>query len=584
MNENVNVCITPKGEKPVLHFSQFDNERVFTVTVLADDGESAAVLTGLDIELRVRKTDSHVVTIASESVSDNVITFKTTEQMCACCGQNIASVVLMKDDMIISTLDILVDIQRDILSGGLTSESDIRNLTTQIEQIVPEVIGDDYYNKQEVDDLLAEHTFDPTNYYNKSDVDGLLADKADASDVYTKGETDTLLADKADIDDVMVKITKHGIIGDMSFYTFNNNCIAPMDDIECDVEAVQDLHGYSKPWSGGGGKNKLNYDAWKTVDIIRGTAVFENNGVTLTATGNDSYTDFSNKVFPVDARVPITEGETITLSWQETTNTFGTVAIFPNGTTSGIVTVNNAAVKKATYTATSGITFVTFRFGVTNSGDTIAYKNIQIEKGNQATAWEPYSNICPISGHSSGTITVADSDNTPVNTVTVSFGQEVYGGVADVTGGKLTITHVIKNIGANDISDNGTSGGLIELNVSGTGNKKNGQTNMICNNLEVRAAAGAYVIRGRAGSSNVTFCLPTSDVPDFASAQTWVTNNPIELVYELTTPVEVTFTPVTTDTINGSNKVSSSTGNMKSLTYFSDVNSDLVDLIRACMI
>ena len=79
MNENVNICITPKGDKPVLHFSQFDNERVFTVTVLADDGESAAVLTGLDIEFRLRKTDSHVVTIAPESVADNVITFKTTE-------------------------------------------------------------------------------------------------------------------------------------------------------------------------------------------------------------------------------------------------------------------------------------------------------------------------------------------------------------------------------------------------------------------------------------------------------------------------------------------------------------------------
>ena len=205
MYENVTVCITPKGEKPVLHFSQFDNENVFTVTVLADDGESAAVLTGLDIEFRLRKTDSHVVTIAPVSVADNVITFKSTEQMCACCGQNIASVVLMKDDMVVSTLDILVDIQRDILSGGLTSESDIRNLTTQIEQIVPEVVGDDYYNKQEVDDLLAEHTFDPTNYYDKSDVDGLLADKADSNDVYTKGETDTLLADKADADDVYTK-------------------------------------------------------------------------------------------------------------------------------------------------------------------------------------------------------------------------------------------------------------------------------------------------------------------------------------------------------------------------------------------
>lgn len=221
MNENVNVCITPKGDKPVLHFSQFDNGRIFTVTVLADDGESAAVLTGLDIEFRLRKTDSHVVTVAPEAVADNVITFKTTEQMCACCGQNIASVVLMEDDLIVSTLDIFVDIQRDILSGGLTSESDIRNLTTQIEQIVPEVIGDDYYTKTEVDELIADiPTFDPTNYYDKSDVDGLLADKANADDVYTKSdvynktETDNLLADKADSDDVYTKSETDDLLAD----------------------------------------------------------------------------------------------------------------------------------------------------------------------------------------------------------------------------------------------------------------------------------------------------------------------------------------------------------------------------------
>ena len=191
MNENVNVCITPKGEKPVLHFSQFDNENVFTVTVLADDGESAAVLTGLDIEFRIRKTDSHVVTIAPESVADNVITFKTTEQMCACCGQNIATVTLMKDDMVISTLDILVDIQRDILSGGLTSASDIHNLETQIEDI----LDDDLPGKL---DVLVPPIVDSElgNYYTKSEVDTALSAKADSDDlaeVATTGDYDDLL-------------------------------------------------------------------------------------------------------------------------------------------------------------------------------------------------------------------------------------------------------------------------------------------------------------------------------------------------------------------------------------------------------
>ena len=454
MNENVTVCITPKGDKPVLHFSQFDNERVFTVTVLADDGETAAVLTGLDIEFRLRKTDSHVVTIAPESVTDNVITFKTTEQLCACCGQNIASVTLMKDDMVLSTLDILVDIQRDILSGGLTSESDIRNLTTQIEQLVPEVIGDDYYNKQEVDDLLAEHTFDPTNYYNKSDVDDLLADKADSDDVYTKTETDDLLADKADSDDVMSKVTRHGIGGDVSYYSFDNNCVAPMDNIECDVTAVQSGSGTPSP-----------------------------------------------------------------------------------------------------------------------------------------------DNIRPISGHSSCTITVADSDDTPVNTCTVNFGQTVYGGEADVTNGKVTITHIKITDFAQYYRDffSGTYSTEYRINLPypSTNVVYSEKRGSLCNCKNEESAYWGGNHTNEANSANDIFAInPLGEILAIYDADTTLTKETfeakysgnIELVYELATPIEVTFTPATTDTINGTNKVSSSTGNMKSLTYFSDVNSDLVDLIRACMI
>lgn len=183
--------------------------------------------------------------------------------------------------------------------------------------------------------------------------------------------------------------------------TFNDAAgDVPFATLKSEINPVQDLHGYSKPWSGGAGKNLLNYDAWKSrLVITRGTAVWENNGVTLTATANDCYTDYST-AFAEDARIPMSEGEIITLSWEESTNKNGDIFIFPNGVAGSHVSVDNARVKKISYTATSGVDFITFRFGVANSGDTIAYKNIQIEKGSQATSWEPYSNICPISGFS----------------------------------------------------------------------------------------------------------------------------------------------------------------------------------------
>ena len=399
MNENVNVCITPKGDKPILHFSQFDNERVFTVTVLADDGESAAVLTGLDIEFRLRKTDSHVVTIVPESVADNVITFNTTEQLCACCGQNIASVVLMKDDMIISTLDILVDIQRDILSGGLTSESDIRNLTSQIEQIVPEVIGDDYYNKQEVDELIAEiPTFDPTNYYDKSDVDGLLDDKADGDDVYTKSETDNLLSDKMDT------IGYHGIVEDAAVMSFTTDCKAPLAIIKGKIDP--NPNGFSALNVTRTGKNLFDNSL-----MVNSRTTVVNDIVTLTATGNFQGSEF--------AYMPVKQGYKYALNIDTLTsgsaveirryNSAGTVTNIIVITQSTIININDGTTVK-----------ISIVYGNRTAGaGTFVLKGFNIALGEYYRTYEPYNG----------------------QTETVNFGQSVtIGGVIDLTNGIITLS------------------------------------------------------------------------------------------------------------------------------------------------
>lgn len=206
------------------------------------------------------------------------------------------------------------------------------------------------------------------------------------------------------------------------------------------IEPIQDLHGYDKPWSGGAGKNKLNYDAWKTVGITRGTAVWENNGVTLTATSDDAFTQWGNN-FPTNANIPVTAGQPVTLSWEEPTNTAGSIYIFPNGSTSGLVWCENEEQKSLTYTPTSGITYINFRMGLKYAGNTISYKNIQVEYGSTATAYEPYTNICPISGLDSVDVTVADAQTSPTTsqTYTTTLPTTVYGGTLDLTNGRLVV-------------------------------------------------------------------------------------------------------------------------------------------------
>lgn len=123
--------------------------------------------------------------------------------------------------------------------------------------------------------------------------------------------------------------------------------------------------------------NEINYNAWKSVAIAGGTAKWENDGVTLTATSADCYTEYTN--WNSNQLVPVTRGETVTLSWDEDTNASGNVYIFPNGATSGNVSVNNnTGARSLSYTVPSGITTVSFRFGVSTNGQTISYKNIKM--------------------------------------------------------------------------------------------------------------------------------------------------------------------------------------------------------------
>lgn len=348
---------------------------------------------------------------------------------------------------------------------------------------------------------------------------------------------------------VIVTQTASGAIA-----TFETNIETALVSLKSDINPVQSGTGTPspqniRPISGFSalnvtrtGKNKLNYDAWKTTGITRGTAVWENNGVTLTATSNDCFT-IANE------RIPVTEGEIITLSWEEDTNQEGIIYIFPNGSNSGLVRVSNRVQKYISYTVPSGVTFVTFRFGVANSGDTIAYKNIQIEKGSTVTDFEPYNG----------------------QTVTVNFGQEVYGGVADVTNGKVTITHLIKRIddlnwyynstyaffsaGLSDLID-----GYSELDIkSSTFESIYGRSNT---NM-------ADAPNGTINHLNTTVKVKDTDYTDATAFKTALANETIW--YKLATPIEITTTPENLTAIVGENNVYSDTNGDTTVEYYIEV-------------
>ena len=501
----------------------------------------------------------------------------------------------------------------------------------------------------------------------------------DSTKLITSGAVYDALSTKSD------KIGLNTITGDYSVVTFTTDCIAPMSKIVSNITPVQDLHGYSKPWSGGGGKNKLE------PCITSGTV----NGITYT----------------------VNDDGTIKLS---------------NTATSEAIKAGNFDLKAGSYIYTSGVTesFDTYDTYLSVGGTTIArgisgYNSftlaqdstvmlgvrvrngitpnvtikpmIRLSSVTDAT-FEPYENICPISGFSALNVTrtgvnlwdeqtrngyykvdgtfqsysgnlatvnpirvmpntnyrllvsggtgaigrvcwydvngtfistqVPQTSNivltspanayylnfdltgsygttygnnvavlypstqttyTPYNgqTATVNFGQTVYGGVADVTGGKVTKTYGIVDLGnlnwASTTQNRFYSGGIASL--AAVPSSSSTKIGLICSHYEEKTADETYLQNtGIALATNGNLLIYDSALVGKTAGEVKTTLTGVQLVYPLATPIEITTTPENLTAISGENNVYADTGDLTEVAYFEHVDNNLIKLIKACQL
>ena len=206
----------------------------------------------------------------------------------------------------------------------------------------------------------------------------------------------------------------------------------PVDSLEADINPIQDLHGYTRPWPAGGGKNKY--------PILVSDDVFTNTGgathskadgkLTIVTSASSAssgvYVDSNSEVYKtVDKyNVPLTFSADIVASASGDVR-----VVFCNKTETFTIGTTK---QRISVTATTKSTIRLNIYGV-NNGATLAVDNVQIEEGSSATSYEPYANVCPISGRSSVDLTInGDTDS-------IALGQTVYGGKLNVTTGVLTI-------------------------------------------------------------------------------------------------------------------------------------------------
>lgn len=167
--------------------------------------------------------------------------------------------------------------------------------------------------------------------------------------------------------------------------SFSDAARFPME-LKVGIDPVQDLHGYSNPWPGGGGKNL--FDISYFIDRTSGgiTSKQMDDG-TIHFTGTNQYnTRYSNS----SDSIPLPAGTYhISGSPNEARAYMSDTRIDTNGT----FTLSSSSNIQVCVLISSG-TAVDF------------YEKIQIESGTTATDWEPYSNICPISGWDGANVSV----------------------------------------------------------------------------------------------------------------------------------------------------------------------------------
>lgn len=163
----------------------------------------------------------------------------------------------------------------------------------------------------------------------------------------------------------------------------------PMLSLKAQIEPVQDLHGYDSPWPAGGGKNLVDQPAILAV------------GATIESDGSYHVLYASSLVNIVVFQNDGTSGQfAVTFKYKNSGTSRGVYPkIVYTDSTEEALPINVGSTTYVTVTKVSNASKTVDRVVLVYGSNVETWFYIQVEKGNTPTSWTPYSNICPISGH-----------------------------------------------------------------------------------------------------------------------------------------------------------------------------------------
>jgi hypothetical protein len=284
-------------------------------------------------------------------------------------------------------------------------------------------------------------------------------------DTKGKGDTDYVWSADKNYEEITNKASIITETASGSIASFTDGSASPVTALSVSIDPVQDLHGYDNPWPAGGGKNLFQTTA--TTQTIVGTTFTVAEDGSVTIKGTPSANINGNFVF---GSVTLPAGD-YKVNGNPAAYSGGLrITVYNENTSTAISSVYGNLDFSFTLTETTTIRLYPF-VQTTFDGNAITlYPMIRLASISDAT-FAPYSNICPISGHTSALVTRTGKnliDASSFHLFTAS-GRKYLASSSDYgKNGAISVKPSTTYTFSIDTSDDGIDGKIFGFNLSGT--------------------------------------------------------------------------------------------------------------------
>lgn len=350
--------------------------------------------------------------------------------------------------------------------------------------------------------------------------------------------------------------------------TFNTADGGVFDKAEVEFSPIQDLHGYDNPWVGGAGKNKLPLTVAK-IKSLNSTSTWDDNTTVVGGVEFAILTE-NNNVVGIKVKKVSDIASTVMLRLNNDLSAINGISVILNGCPTSIT---GGVLQFYLYDGTNvandngeGSSVITTNINSSSVIRLIIYSNftgeyifrpmVRLSTISDPT-FEPYENICPITGYTALNIFQSNgSTTTPDDTYTQSLGSTYYGGTYDFATGKLTIKYVKATSLSRGSLD--SSGKLYLISYSG-GNIKSWDASNLkspyikCSHLDSDSLQNARQTLNKCIVQFVNGIYIGGYVGEETALDNLLASNDFSIIFELATPTEVTLTPTQISALVGDN-------------------------------